>query len=140
MTQQTAAPPLFLKDVPAEQTLQAYFETLNAQDFEETVELFVAEGRLHPPFEDEIVGSDKISAYLQREAQGLTLVPKCLAIQPRADSGTHYLVSGDVVTALFKVRVSWKFHLNSAAKIIAVQVNLLADLRDLLTLKKLRTN
>ncbi len=126
-------------------SVQRYFETANAGEFEKTSALFADDGKLVPPFEQPIIGRDAIAQYLGTEAKGMTFTPikyeQCEALDPamsEADvsvSLQHCLVRGKVKTALFVVNVAWEFSLNKAQEISSVKIKLLAKLNELLKLK-----
>lgn len=120
---------------PLEQTLARYFETLNAGEFQQTADLFTAEGKLYPPFEEEIVGREAIVHYLEKEAQGLQLFPLRKSVE-QAEGSLSYHIIGKVQTPLFSVNVGWNFIVNLDAEICSIRVKLLAALQELLRLKK----
>jgi hypothetical protein len=129
----------FIDDL-AEATIQTYFETLNAGDFQATANLFADEGQLLPPFESVIVGPEAILAYLEAEAQGMRALPQEMQESDSSDldciDSTSINVLGKVQTSLFTVNVKWRFQLNAQAEILSVEVKLLASLQDLLRLKR----
>ncbi|MEL6159664.1 MAG: ketosteroid isomerase family protein [Cyanobacteria bacterium J06627_32] len=123
--------------------LQQYFDTLNAQAFDQTAQLFLPEGQLVPPFENAIVGRAAIAAYLADQALDMTLVPRQLErIEPTTpaeaseDNYQRLTVMGKVKTPIFKVNVAWHFVLDAAGSIKTVNVKLLAKLTQLLTIKR----
>ncbi|MBE9062169.1 nuclear transport factor 2 family protein [cf. Phormidesmis sp. LEGE 11477] len=141
-------------------SVQQYFETANAGDYEQTSALFAEDGQLVPPFEQPIVGRDAIAHYLTAEAIGMDFTPlKYEAVGseegPEEDSeesasdlsttsqpcsakhspAQHWLVRGKVKTPLFVVNVAWEFDLNEAQEISSVKVKLLAKLNELLRLR-----
>jgi hypothetical protein len=122
----------------SEPAIQAYFETLNAGNFQATANLFAAEGQLLPPFESPIVGRDAILAYLETEARGVTAMPQAEIKKDQAPASDQISIAvvGKVQTALFIVNVEWLFLLNSQAEILSVKIKLLASLQDLLNLKR----
>lgn len=119
-----------------EQTIDRYFESLNAGDFTTTASLFSVEGVLHPPFDRSLVGSVAILAYLTKEATGIRLESSGKTATEMENGGYQYDVLGKVHTALFSVNVSWLFHLNATAEIESVKVKLLATFQELLVLKQ----
>lgn len=128
-----------------EHTIAHYFETLNSGDFQTTASLFSEDGILYPPFESKIVGPEAIASYLNKEARGLQLFPKQIVREELSSDDTpgnssQYAVFGLVSTSLLSVNVKWMFVLNSAAKIISVEVKLMADLKELLTLNRRRNS
>jgi len=117
-------------------TVHRYFLTLNAGDFAATSALFSPEGWLKPPFDPPLVGPSAIAAYLEQEAQNMTLEPHRALVEPQADRGTQIQVRGKVHTALFGVNVAWLFLLNGEAQIDAVTIKLLASPQELLNLRR----
>ncbi|MBW4690786.1 MAG: ketosteroid isomerase family protein [Lyngbya sp. HA4199-MV5] len=109
-----------------------YFETLNDGDFEATGQLFAVEGVMKPPFEQPIVGTEAIVAYLQTEAKGLTLQPQQGVVQRLDDGCREVQVTGKVQTPLFSVNVSWQFVLNHEDKLLLAKIKLLASPQELL--------
>ncbi|MEG3925798.1 nuclear transport factor 2 family protein [Microcoleus sp. D3_18a_C4] len=116
-------------------TVQRYFETLNAGDFDATANLFAHDGVLHAPFEDPIIGSISIATYLKKEARGMQLEPQKGVSQILEDGQVEVQVSGRVQTSAFGVNVGWLFLLNSDKKILSVTVKLLASPQELLNLR-----
>ncbi len=119
-----------------EPVIEAYFDTLNAGEFEATAHLFAMEGVLHPPFESPIVGQEAIATYLQSEAQGMKLNPRQGTVKPLDHSRKQFNITGNVKTPLFGVNVSWTFILNAAQAIESVEVKLLASLAELANLQR----
>lgn len=114
----------------SEPKVLSYFNTFNAGDFEATALLFADEGALHPPFENPIVGQEKIAAFLQSEAKGMRLHPREGIIEIVEDNQLKVLVSGKVQTSLFGVNVAWQFILNSNREIQYLRIKLLASPRN----------
>jgi hypothetical protein len=119
-----------------EPVLVRYFETLNAGDFQATVALFAETGTMYPPFEEPKVGRDAIAAYLEAEAQGMTLYPHQGIAETLEDGLIDIKVSGRVQTRWFGVNVSWSFVLNCDQEILSATIKLLASPQELLSLKK----
>ncbi|WP_416667771.1 YybH family protein [Egbenema bharatensis] len=128
--------PLTFDPSPAEQTLDRYFKTLNAGDFAGTASLFAEDGVMHPPFESGMVGQEAIVDYLNKDAQGLHIIPLRKTIESLDSGDVCYKIVGTAQTALFSVNVGWNFVLNDSAEICSVEVKLLAALKELLTLKR----
>ncbi|MEM8502595.1 MAG: nuclear transport factor 2 family protein [Cyanobacteria bacterium P01_D01_bin.1] len=131
-----------IEGIPLPGSIQRYFKTANAGEFEQTAALFAEDGQLVPPFEQPIVGRDAIAQYLTAEATGMSFVPIKSEVpdlseleSDHATSQRHYLVRGKVKTSLFTVNVAWKFTLNQSQAILVVKVKLLAKLNELLKLK-----
>ena len=117
------------------ETIQHYFDTLNAKAFEQTAELFTQAGQLCPPFDKPIAGREAIARYLIKEASDMTFSPSQCA-PAKSEAGKAFMVSGKVKNSLFAVNVSWLFVLNASAEIELVQVKLLAKLEELLRLNQ----
>ncbi|HEY9837471.1 MAG TPA: ketosteroid isomerase family protein, partial [Vampirovibrionales bacterium] len=122
------------KEFPA--TLEQYFNSLNAGEFESVSELFAVEGELRPPFEDPVVGPEAIASYLEAEAKGMKLYPRSDFVESLEGENRHFEIRGQVETAFFKVNVAWFFVLNPGAEILSVQVKLLASLKELVNLRR----
>jgi len=134
----------------AQRTLDGYFQSLNQEQFDETASLFSNEGALVPPFAKPIQGRAAIAAYLKKEAVGITLVPHSWTrvakktdlptgskseLEKRDALRSAYCVKGKVKTSLFTVNVAWNFRLNADAEIDAVEVKLLASMKELMAMQ-----
>jgi hypothetical protein len=119
-----------------ESVIYDYFLRLNQCDFEGVSSLFSVQGCLYPPFEKGICGRDAILQYLQAEAIGVKVLPKSGTLENEQDGGTSYQITGQVKTNFFTVNVGWSIQLNVEKAIVAVEVKLLAELQDLLNLKR----
>lgn len=117
-------------------TVHQYFLTLNAGDFAATGALFSSEGWMKPPFDPPLIGPSAITAYLEQEAQNMSLEPRQALVDPQADGSTQIQVRGKVNTALFGVNVAWLFLLNRETEIDAVTIKLLASPKELLNLRR----
>ena len=113
-----------------------YFSKLNEGDFKAVSNLFSVEGCLQPPFEKEICGRVAIAQYLKTEANDIKAFPKAYIVQSSCDESIQYQVKGYVQTKFFKVNVAWSIHINAAKEIVSVYIKLLAELQDLLVLKR----
>ncbi len=120
-----------------EPAVLGYFETFNSGDFEATASFFDAEGVLHAPFADPIVGQSAIATYLKTEALGMKLNPQQGLSQTLEDGNIQVQVNGLVQTAVFSVNVKWLFILNSQPAIVSATVKLLASPQELLNLRPL---
>lgn len=118
-----------------QETVACYFETLSAEDFQTTANLFAEGGILYPPFESAVIGREAIVTYLETEAKGLKLLPLNYITEPLEEGNVQCKVQGKVQTPLFSVNVAWHFILNSAFEMTSVQIKLLAALEELLRLK-----
>ena len=113
-----------------------YFETMNAENYEETAALFADTGAMHPPFEQPITGSDAIATYLKTEAKGMQLFPREGIAEPLEDNQTQIQVSGKAQTPLFGVNVSWIFVLSLEKQVLYARIKLLASPQELLNLRR----
>jgi len=119
-----------------EPRILSYFETLNAGDFEATAALFATDGMMKPPFESNIVGADRIAAYLNQEALGIKVEPRQGIAQALEHDQIQVQVTGKVQTSLFGVNVSWLFVLSQQREIVAATIKLLASPQELLSLRR----
>lgn len=120
----------------SEPTIQQYFQSLNAGDYEKTVSLFAENGVMHPPFESGIVGRDAILSYLNKEAIDIKACPDEGISETLEDKRTQTKVAGKVETPWFAVNVSWLFILNENLQILDVKIKLLASPQELLSLRR----
>lgn len=119
-----------------EPTIQQYFQSLNASDYEKTASLFAENGVMHPPFESGIIGKDAILSYLNKEAIDIKAYPREAISEILEDNQTQIKVAGKVETLWFGVNVSWLFTLNESLQILDVKIKLLASPQELLSLRK----
>ena len=119
----------------SEPTIQQYFQSLNAGDYEKTVSLFAENGVMHPPFESGIVGRDAILSYLNKEAIDIKACPHEGISETLEDKQTQIKIAGKVETPWFAVNVSWLFILNEF-QIMEVKIKLLASPQELLSLRR----
>lgn len=117
------------------ETIQRYFDTINAKDFEQTAALFAEAGQLFPPFDKPIQGHEAIAQYLTKEASDMTFSPAQCA-PASSEENEAFLVKGKVKNSLFAVNVSWLFSLRASNEIDFVKVKLLAKLDELLKLNR----
>lgn len=119
-------------------TVLNYMNLLNANDFDELIKLFVADGALQPPFQRPIVGKDAILRFFREECQNLNLLPERGVAEPAEDGYTQVKVTGKVQTPWFGATVgmnmAWRFLLNPQGKIFFVAIDLLASPKELLNL------
>lgn len=121
-----------------ETAIAAYFTAINREDFTATAALFAEDGAMLAPFEKPIVGREKITAYLTKEATGMKLLPKIGVWETEEDTERYKKVKkvlGKVRTSLFSVNVAWYFTLNSEAQITSAKIKLLASPQELLNLQ-----
>lgn len=122
-----------------EPTIYKYFQSLNSGDFAAAAHLFTEDGILKPPFEKQIQGRDSIAHYLETEAKGMRFCPESGGVVKLENDQTQYAqyqVQGKVQTNWFTVNVGWLVQLASAEEISMTEVKLLAELQDLLNLKR----
>ncbi len=120
----------------SEPTIQQYFASLNAGNYEKTADLFAPSGVMHPPFESGIVGRDAILTYLNKEAIDIKAHPREGAKESLEDNQTQIQVAGEVETPWFSINVSWMFVLNQNLEILDVKIKLLASPQELLSLRR----
>ena len=132
---QSTSFPIFIKNIQ-EPIVYNYFSSLNESDCDGVSELFAVDGWLHPPFEKVIAGRAAICKYLQTEAKGVEAFPKSGTSVDTPDGATVYQIAGHVKVSMFTINVGWSIELNNDREIAAVKVNLLAELQDLLPLKR----
>jgi hypothetical protein len=117
-------------------TVINYMNLLNANDFDNLIDLFLPDGALQPPFQRPIVGRDSILRFFREECQNLQLLPERGVIEPTEGGFTQIKVTGKVQTPWFGagvgMNVAWRFLLDPAGKIYFVAIDLLASAADLL--------
>ncbi|MBD1876295.1 orange carotenoid-binding protein [Nodosilinea sp. FACHB-131] len=120
------------------QTVLAYMNNLNANDFTALIELFTDDGALQPPFQRPIVGKANVLRFFQEDCQNLKLIPERGVTEPAADGFTQIKVTGKVQTPWFGagvgMNIAWRFLLNPEGKIFFVAIDLLASPKELLNL------
>ena len=116
-----------------EATIFRYFQTMNAGEFHRTGALFAEDGVMYPPFEESIVGTEEITNYLHKEAQGIKAYPRQGIIGKTESGDSRFQVTGKVETPLFGVNVLWVFILNKQREIVSAQIKLLALPKELLS-------
>ena len=120
------------------QTILSYMQLLNANDFDQLIDLFLDDGALQPPFQRPIVGREAILKFFKRDCQNLKLMPRGGFAEP-ADGGFKQIkVTGKVQTPWFGrevgMNVAWRFLLDENNKIYFVAIDLLASPAELLKL------
>jgi ketosteroid isomerase-like protein len=113
-----------------------YFEAFNQEDYDSLVDLFADEGALNAPFEEPIVGHEKIRAYLQQEAAGMRATPKQFEENWLEDGTRQILVKGRVKAMVFTVNVGWTFLISNDGKILEATIKLLASMQDLMKINQ----
>ncbi|MBF2036487.1 MAG: orange carotenoid-binding protein [Leptolyngbyaceae cyanobacterium T60_A2020_046] len=120
------------------QTVLAYMNNLNANDFDALIELFLPDGALQPPFRRPIVGKESILRFFREECQNLRLIPAEGVVEPAEDGYTQIKVTGKVQTPWFGaavgMNIAWRFLLTPEDKIFFVAVDLLASPKELMDL------
>jgi hypothetical protein len=119
-----------------ETNVYEYYLRLNSGDFVGVAQLFSENGFLHPPFEKAIFGREAIAQYLQSEAKAIEAYPKSGTLQELDNGSNLYQIQGYVKTSYFTINVGWKMRLNADKEITSVEIKLLAELQDLLALKR----
>jgi hypothetical protein len=120
------------------QTILSYMQLLNANDFDQLIELFLEDGALQPPFQRPIVGRDAILKFFRRDCQNLKLIPRGGFGEPAEGGFNQIKVTGKVETPWFGrevgMNVAWRFLLDENNKIYFVAIDLLASPDELLKL------
>ena len=117
-------------------TVVSYMELLNANDFDNLIELFLVDGALQAPFQKPIVGRDAILRFFREDCQNLRLLPERGFSEPTEEGFNQIKVTGKVQTPWFGagigMNVAWRFLLNPEGKIYFVAIDLLASPAELL--------
>ena len=121
----------------SEPAIANYFATINREEFTETASLFAEDGAMLAPFEKPIVGKEKITAYLAKEATGMKLLPM-QGICETEDDIEQFKILGKVRTSMFSVNVAWYFTLNTQGQLATARIKLLASPQELLGLQNRR--
>ena len=120
------------------QTILSYMQLLNANDFDQLIDLFLNDGALQPPFQRPIVGRDAILKFFKRDCQNLKLMPQGGYGEPTEGGFNQINVTGKVQTPWFGrevgMNVAWRFLLDENDKIYFVAIDLLASPAELLKL------
>jgi len=117
-------------------TVINYTDLLNANDFDNLIELFLPDGALQPPFQRPIVGRDAVLRFFREDCQNLKLLPDRGVTEPSDGGFTQIKVTGKVQTPWFGagvgMNVAWRFLLDPQGKIYFVAIDLLASAAELL--------
>ncbi|MEA5412091.1 orange carotenoid-binding protein [Synechococcus sp. BA-120 BA3] len=117
-------------------TILSYMDLLNANDFDQLIQLFLPDGALQPPFQRPIVGTDAILRFFREDCQNLKLLPETGVSEPSDGGFTQIKVTGKVQTPWFGagvgMNVAWRFLLDPDNKIYFVAIDLLASPAELL--------
>jgi hypothetical protein len=117
-------------------TVNSYMDLLNANDFDNLIQLFLPDGALQAPFQKPIVGTDAILRFFREDCQNLRLLPERGYAEPTEGEYTQIKVTGKVQTPWFGagigMNVAWRFLLNPEGKIYFVAIDLLASPAELL--------
>jgi hypothetical protein len=117
-------------------TVINYMDLLNANDFDNLIELFLPDGALQPPFQRPIVGRDAVLRFFREDCQNLKLLPDRGVTEPSDGGFTQIKVTGKVQTPWFGagvgMNVAWRFLLDPQGKIYFVAIDLLASAAELL--------
>ncbi|KOP23447.1 nuclear transport factor 2 [Hapalosiphon sp. MRB220] len=119
-----------------EPTILAYFQTLNAGDFDATANLFANDGVMHPPFESGIIGPEAIANYLNKEALGIKAYPQQGISETVEEDLIQFQVTGKAQTSWCGVNVLWQFVLNQQQEILYTKIKLLASPQELLKMQR----
>jgi hypothetical protein len=119
-----------------EPVIQDYFVKLNQGNFTGVSQLFAEQGCLDAPFQNRICGRQAIYDYLQIESRRMTAIPNRGAIELQSDGSSKHRLTGQVRMPMFTVNVGWTIELNATKKITSVSVKLLAELQELLGLRR----
>jgi hypothetical protein len=123
-------------------TVLSYMDNMNAFNFEAAVALFLEDGALKPPFQEPIVGQEKILAYMREECYGLKLLPERGVSQSAEKGFTQIKVTGKVQTPWFgdsvSINLAWQFLLSPEGKIVFLRIDLLASPQELLNMGLVR--
>lgn len=117
-------------------TILRYFETLNAEEFEATSQLFAIDGAMQPPFEQPIIGREAIAAYLQKEALGITALPQAGISQTTDQNRIEFQITGKVQMPMFGVNVTWYFTLDANEQLMFTRIKLNASPQELMKLRQ----
>jgi hypothetical protein len=121
-------------------TVTSYMELLNANDFNNLIDLFLEDGALQAPFQKPIVGKTAILRFFTEDCQNLNLLPERGYAEPGEDGFTQIKVTGKVQTPWFGanvgMNVAWRFLLNPEGKIYFVAIDLLASPAELLNFRR----
>lgn len=119
-------------------TIISYMNLLNANDFDQLIELFLPDGALQPPFQRPIVGKEAILRFFREECQNLRLLPEKGISESSEGDFTQHKITGKVETPWFGagvgMNVAWRFLIDPAGKIYFVAIDLLASPKELLGL------
>ncbi|MCW6038930.1 orange carotenoid-binding protein [Spirulina subsalsa FACHB-351] len=119
-------------------TVLEYMDNLNANDFDNLINLFAEDGALQPPFQKPIVGKDNVLRFFREECQNLKLIPEQGVSESVEDGYTQIKVTGKVQTPWFGgnvgMNIAWRFLLNPENKVFFVAIDLLASPKELLNL------
>jgi hypothetical protein len=117
-------------------TVNSYMDLLNANDFDNLIELFLPDGALQAPFQKPIVGRDAILRFFREDCQNLRVLPERGYSEPTEGDFNQIKVTGKVQTPWFGagigMNVAWRFLLNPEGKIYFVAIDLLASPAELL--------
>jgi len=121
-------------------TVVSYMDLLNANDFDNLIELFLPDGALQAPFQKPIVGREAILRFFREDCQNLRLLPERGFSEPTEEGFNQIKVTGKVQTPWFGagigMNVAWRFLLNPEGKIYFVAIDLLASPAELLKLAR----
>jgi hypothetical protein len=121
-------------------TILSYMDLLNANDFDQLIELFLPDGALQPPFQRPIVGKEAVLRFFKEDCQNLKLLPEKGVSEPSEGGFTQTKVTGKVQTPWFGagvgMNVAWRFLIDPDGKIYFVAIDLLASPTELLNFSR----
>jgi hypothetical protein len=121
-------------------TILSYMDLLNANDFDQLIELFLPDGALQPPFQRPIVGKEAVLRFFKEDCQNLKLLPEKGVSEPSEGGFTQTKVTGKVQTPWFGagvgMNVAWRFLIDPNGKIYFVAIDLLASPSELLNFSR----
>jgi hypothetical protein len=121
-------------------TILSYMDLLNANDFDQLIELFLPDGALQPPFQRPIVGKEAVLRFFKEDCQNLKLLPEKGVSEPSEGGFTQTKVTGKVQTPWFGagvgMNVAWRFLIDPDGKIYFVAIDLLASPSELLNFSR----
>jgi len=117
------------------QTVLSYMQLLNANDFDQLIDLFLDDAALQPPFQKPIIGREAILRFFKRDCQNLKLLPRGGFSEPAEGGFNQIKVTGKVETPWFGkevgLNVAWRFLLDQNKKIYFAAIDLLESPEEL---------
>jgi Nuclear transport factor 2 (NTF2) domain len=111
-------------------TVLTYLNSINANDLEAIIDLFVEGGALQPPFQQPIVGKEQIRRYLEAECQNIKIVPDQGLVSYQDEQLTRLRVTGRMQTPWSGdnpgLHLAWRFSLDAHHQISLVAIDLMS--------------